>query len=261
MTKQYEEAQATLDNLATTAQKGSTDLLAKASQMPFSTPAELAKEARDIRETYETLKSIPRDDPNWNATFELLKAKLDAWASVKRANFSAEEIHTSAERYHGEIVRLINLRNQGSNQAVVGVDEGSNKLANVGTSNANLPQAGDAPSNVNVPGGAHQFWGSNDHSSLGFIQDWMNSFSQEQKGIFAIITLLIMIVGCVFDIFLLIYIDQLVDKYQLGIKYPKLTKWIKYRKTFMNTYILYNFFIILFIITFLIVELLLIYFF
>ena len=108
--------------------------------------------------------------------------------------------------------------------------------------------------------GGHNFIKSDPSIEWGSLQDWSSSFTLEQKGIFAMMTLLLIIAACVFDILMIIYFDQLFDKYDLSAKYPVLARWIKYRKAFMNYYLLINFSLIFIIILFLFIELYLIFF-
>ena len=95
-------------------------------------------------------------------------------------------------------------------------------------------------------------------SSNNFIlQDILNNYNQFfdslttfQKGALAHTLLCIFILGCLFDILVAYYSNQLIEYYNLENKYPKLAKYLQLRRKFQSYYIKFNILLIIIVVLF-----------
>lgn len=72
-----------------------------------------------------------------------------------------------------------------------------------------------------------------------FLEEWnkfLFSLSTEQLGAFAHIISALLILWCLFSIFIIVYSDFLIKYFKLEEKYPKLAKFIKIRRMFQHYY-------------------------
>ena len=89
-----------------------------------------------------------------------------------------------------------------------------------------------------------------DVSGLDTFQSLLADLSPHQMGCLAHILLNISIYYCVMNILSAYYGDVIINYLKLATRYPKLARWIQYRKTYQKYNIPFNLFLILGIVGF-----------